>query len=142
MLRSIAEPNPRLLLAEDEAALAVVLQEYLTEAGYDVTKAADGLEALEVLPTASFDLLLTDIRMPRLDGVGLVQLVRQTQPFMPVVVLSGYMMEADREALRSLGVPDDAVLEKPCPFATLEGTIRTALGGVERNPEGCCLASR
>jgi CheY-like chemotaxis protein len=122
-----AESAPHLLMAEDEPDLAAVMEDYLKEAGYRVTKAADGMEALEVLPTASFDLLLTDIRMPRLDGVKLVRRVRQTHPSMPIVVFSGYMTEEDRRSLGRLGVPDDAVLEKPSPFLTLEETIRTAL---------------
>lgn len=114
-------------MAEDEPGLAAVMEDYLTEAGYRVTKAADGIDALEVLPTASFDLLLTDIRMPRLDGVKLVLRVGQTHPSMPIVVFSGYMTEEDRRSLDRLGVPDDAVLEKPSPFFTLEETIRNAL---------------
>lgn len=118
-----------LLVAEDEGSVAELLEEYFTAAGYRVTRAGDGQEALEVLPTASFDLLLTDIRMPRMDGVKLVRHVRQAHPNMPIVVLSGYMTEENREALTDLGVPDEAVLEKPSPFQVLEDAIRAVMGG-------------
>jgi CheY-like chemotaxis protein len=118
-----------LLLAEDEPEVAIVIAEYFMEVGYHVTRAADGMEALEVLPTAAFDLLLTDIRMPRLNGVRLVQHVRQSCPDMPIIVLSGHMSEDDRTELGHLGVPDHAVLEKPSSLFLLERTVRTALAG-------------
>jgi CheY-like chemotaxis protein len=129
--QAVCRTCPRhLLLAEDEPGIAVVLSEYFMDAGYRVTSTADGMEALEVLPTASFDLLLTDIRMPRLDGVTLLQHVRQSRPDMPIVVLSGYMTDEDRKALGHLGVPDYAVLEKPSSLSLLEKTVRNALVGL------------
>lgn len=125
--RSDTKLAPHLLLAEDEAVLASLLEEYLTPAGFEVTVAADGMQALELLPGASFDLLLTDVRMPRMDGVRLVQQVRQTHPRMPVIVFSGYMTDDARATLGRLGVPHGAFLEKPTPFHILEDTIRAAL---------------
>ncbi|MFC7739290.1 response regulator [Roseomonas sp. GCM10028921] len=122
--------TPHILVAEDEAALGDVLEEYFTSAGYQVTRAGDGLEAMKALPTAWFDVLLTDIRMPRVDGVGLIRHVRRTHPDMPIVVLSGYMTAENREALTVLGVPDEAVLEKPSPFHVLEDAIRAAMSVV------------
>lgn len=124
---SLAKPPAHLLIAEDEVAVAEVLEDYLTTAGYRITRAADGLEALNALPTDSFDLLLTDIRMPRMDGVTLVRHVRQTHPGMPIVVLSGYMNGRDRKALNDLGVPDEAVLAKPSGLPVLEKVIRAGL---------------
>lgn len=119
-----------ILVAEDEAAVGDLLEEYLTSAGYRVTRAGDGLEAVQALPTAFFDVLLTDIRMPRMDGVGLIRHVRRTHPDMPIVVLSGYMTAESREALAALGVPDEAVLEKPSPFDVLEDAIQAAMSVV------------
>jgi two-component system cell cycle sensor histidine kinase/response regulator CckA len=116
-----------LLLAEDEPELATVVSEYFSDAGYSVTKASDGIEAIEALSTTLFDLLLTDICMPRLDGVKLVQHVRKLYPDMPIVVLSGYMTEDHRNALGRLGLPDRAVLEKPSSLVLLEKAIRGAL---------------
>jgi CheY-like chemotaxis protein len=87
-----------LLLAEDEPEVVILISGYFVDAGFCVTKAADGMEALDVLPTIAFDLLLTDIRMPRVDDVKLVQYVRQSHPNRLVVVLSGYMAAgADRQ---------------------------------------------
>ena len=141
-------PAPHLLVAEDELSVAALIEESLTDEGYRVTLTHDGAEAVEALPGAEFDLLLTDVRMPRLDGVGLVRHVRDARPGLPVIVLSGFMTPDAREELRRLGVPNDRLLEKPLPFPELHEAIRTALraaaaemaqrlaGKPDRDPEG------
>lgn len=115
------------LVAEDEAAVAEIITEVLSEAGFRVTWAADGLAALTQSSKARFDILLTDVRMPNLDGVGLIRQLRRSQPGLPIIVLSGYMTDADRDQLRLLGVPADAILEKPVSFAQLSATMQSAL---------------
>ena len=120
-------PAPHVLVAEDEPNVATLIEECLTDEGYRVTLAGDGVEAVEALPRGDFDLLLTDVRMPRLDGVGLIRHVRAARPAMPIVVLSGYMTPEARTELRRLGVPNERVLEKPLPFPELHGAIRRAL---------------
>lgn len=67
---------PSILIAEDEPALLELLSEVLEEAGYEVAAARDGVEALEQLERRPFDLLLTDIRMPRVDGLELLARIR------------------------------------------------------------------
>ena len=127
MTEPIVRSTPHVLLAEDEVAVAAIIQDFLIDAGYQVTRAADGIEALDVLSRGAFDLLLTDIRMPRLDGVGLIEQMRRAYPHMPVVVLSGYMTPAAQQALSLLGVPLGAVLDKPCALLILMEAIQTAL---------------
>lgn len=107
--------------------IAMMIQEALDEAGFRVTYAPDGLAALDESSKARFDILLTDVRMPRLDGVGLVRRLRGSRPEMPVVVLSGYMTNADREELLRLGIPADAILEKPVALGELNSVLRRAL---------------
>ncbi len=65
------------LIAEDEKVLRESLAQLLTEEGYDVTMAADGQEAYDLAVNRSFDIVLTDIRMPRMDGAALLQHLQQ-----------------------------------------------------------------
>ena len=119
--------RPHLLVAEDEPGVATLIEECLTDEGYRVTLATDGVEAVEALPRGDYDLLLTDVRMPRLDGVGLVRHVRVARPGLPIVVLSGYIPPDARTELHHLGVPNERVLQKPLPFPELHDAIRRAL---------------
>jgi CheY-like chemotaxis protein len=118
---------PHALVAEDEASLATLIEEALGEAGFCVTCVPDGLAAIEAISRARFDILLTDVRMPNLDGVALVRHLRVSQISLPVVVLSGYMTEGNRTELLQLGVPSDAILEKPVALETLNGVLRRVL---------------
>ena len=76
----------RILVAEDDPAYAELIRIVLGEAGHEVTSAADGVEALEQLSKGRFDLLLTDVRMPRMDGLELLSKVRRL-PFPPRLVV-------------------------------------------------------
>lgn len=118
---------PRVLMAEDECEIAVLVREALEDAGFVVTWAADGALALDQDSRGSYDALLTDVRMPNLDGVSLVRAVRERHPGRPVVVLSGYMTALDREALLRLGVPEERMLEKPVPLDRVAAALRSAL---------------
>jgi two-component system response regulator AtoC len=120
-------PRPRLLVAEDEAGIAVLLQETLDETGFDVTVAPDGAAALECFEQGRFDVLLTDIRMPRMTGVDLVRAIRHAGSGIPVVVLSGYMTTADIADLRRLGVAPDAILAKPTSLPHVVQAVLAAL---------------
>ena len=117
----------RVLVAEDEISVAEMIFDALSEAGFRVTLAADGMAALVEYSRGQFDVLLTDVRMPNLDGVGLVRRLRSLQPDLPIVVLSGYMSQDDWKQLRQLGVAADLILEKPVSFAVLSETVRGVL---------------
>ncbi|WP_376100514.1 response regulator [Roseomonas sp. CCTCC AB2023176] len=123
---------PRVLMAEDEPDIALLLREALEDAGFTVTWAEDGAVALEQEARDPCDALLTDVRMPNLDGVSLVRAVRERRPALPIVVLSGYMTSIDRQALLLLGVPEDRMLEKPVPLEHVAETLRLALNSGAR----------
>lgn len=113
----------RVLVAEDEMSVALVIEDGLTEGGFRVTCAPDGRAAIEAMEEEPFDAVVTDIRMPRLDGVELVRWIVATRPQLPIVVLSGYMTTEQRRELRRLGVSEGALLEKPGGFRELLGTL-------------------
>lgn len=86
----------RILIAEDDSAVREFVGRALVHNGHEVTTAEDGLEALNVLDGDTFDLLLTDIVMPNLDGIALALKVAKDYPDMPVLLMTGYAAERQR----------------------------------------------
>jgi two-component system cell cycle response regulator CpdR len=80
---------PRILLAEDDDSLRGFLSRALERAGYDVTACADGEEAVAVLDEA-WDLLLTDIVMPGMDGIEVARLAAQRHPGLRIMFITGF----------------------------------------------------
>jgi len=105
-------PEARILIVDDEPALRDIFQQWLLQAGcHHVAVAADGEEALAALLTSPFDLLVSDVRMPRMDGVTLVRRRWQMGGAIPTVIfVSGFGDIVERE-MYSLGV--EALLSKP-----------------------------
>ena len=98
--------NLRVLLVEDEVALRLLALKVLSNHGYRVTCAENGEQAWEVLQTQEFDLLVTDIQMPRMTGNELVRKVLGSMPELPVLMMSGYNPEGQ--------VPEEVLfLSKP-----------------------------
>ena len=75
---------------DDEAAVLRVLVRGLSRAGFQVSQASNGLEALELLKQTEFDLVVTDILMPILNGWQVLEEIRMQKPHLPVVLISGY----------------------------------------------------
>ena len=118
----------RVLMAEDEWLAAEVLAEGLAEAGFTVLTAPDGLAALELAASgASFDLLLTDLRMPRMDGRELIARLRAERPDLPVVVMTGFPPSDGAGALHG-GKAPLRLLTKPIEIAPLVEALRAVAG--------------
>ena len=101
----------KLLIVDDEEGIRSFLGDVLEDEGHDVTLAADGAEAAELLRKRSFHLMLTDLQMPRLDGMSLLRKARAEAPEMEVIVLTAHgTVETAVEAMR-LGAFD--YLTKP-----------------------------
>ncbi|HVR20069.1 MAG TPA: response regulator [Polyangiaceae bacterium] len=101
----------RVLLVDDEESLRVTLAGNLELEGHDVLEASNGHEALEVLRNAEVDLVLSDIRMPGLGGVELLQHVRRSHPHLPVLLMTAYTADDQMDTALMAGV--FAVLRKP-----------------------------
>ena len=82
--------HARILLVDDEASIRVTLGALLEHTGYDVTPAVGGAQALELLDQHAFDLLLTDLSMPEIDGMQVVAAARQRQPDVAIIVFTGH----------------------------------------------------
>ena len=79
----------RLLVVDDETSIREVTSAMLAEQGYEVLTAEDGQQALELLPRFRPDLVITDLRMPRLSGFELLEIIRERFPRLPVIAVSG-----------------------------------------------------
>ena len=114
-----------ILVAEDEALLRTIVGETLRDAGFDVVEAADGLEALELLKSRSdIDLLISDVRMPRMDGFTLYAAATTVRPHLRVVLMTGYAQDPVPEAIARAKVP---VVYKPFDFDDLGKLARQTL---------------
>lgn len=126
-------PRARILVAEDEPLAAMAIEEELLEVGYAVELAPDGLVALDLARHALPDLLLTDLRMPRLDGGGLIRAVRDFAPDLPVIVMSGFAAASDAEDFRRMGEGPVALFAKPLDMDAVLAEIARLL---RRNTPG------
>ncbi|PYX50728.1 MAG: response regulator, partial [Acidobacteria bacterium] len=91
----------KILIAEDNPVNRELLRELLEIRGHTVAEACDGEEALRVIEQTQPDLVLLDIGMPLLDGFGVIRKIRENPRFasMPVVALTAYAMQGDREKI-------------------------------------------
>jgi two-component system, cell cycle response regulator CpdR len=117
----------RILIAEDEEALRVMCARGLTMDGHEVSSVADGSEALDVLTREEgrFDLLLTDVRMPIMDGIALALAVARDFPAVTILLMTGYADQRERASGLEAIIHD--VITKPFPLATLRATVKEAL---------------
>ncbi|MGG5811139.1 response regulator [Falsiroseomonas sp. CW058] len=116
------------LFAEDDLHIAEAVQDYLEDFGCRVLHAADGLIALGMVQAGcSFDVLLTDLCMPRLDGERLIRRVATLRPRTPVVVLSGSLPPRAATRLRPPPGAAIALLEKPARSGEIMAAIMAVL---------------
>lgn len=120
--------SERILLVEDVEELRLVWQRLLVRLGYRVEAVTDGMEAVQVLQqTQAFDLLLSDVVMPRLGGLALAERFREILPGAPIVLVSAFPGESlDAEVLSRLGA---VVLRKPIDGPELARRLRELLDG-------------
>jgi DNA-binding NtrC family response regulator len=118
---------PKILVIEDEAAIRRVLTKILSEESdtYQVEEAEDGLQGIEKIKNDDYDLVLCDIKMPKMDGVEVLEAVRKIKPETPMVMISGHGdLETAVNTMR-LGAFD--YISKPPDLNRLLNTVRNAL---------------
>ena len=95
----------KILIVDDEANMRLVLKALLSREGYDVLTAADGLEALEVLTNQDVKVVVTDLKMPRLDGMGLLDRMVRDYPAVPVIMITAHgTVDSAVDALKTRGL--------------------------------------
>jgi two-component system, cell cycle sensor histidine kinase and response regulator CckA len=119
-----------ILLVEDEDMLRGLIRELLEIKGFSVIEASQGVEALELMKTAgrTIDLVLTDVVMPHMSGSELVEQLKEDQPGLKVVFMSGYTGANNAAIHKTLGMPGVAFLQKPFRLNALIGVVEGLLG--------------
>ncbi len=117
----------QVLLAEDEDTVREFVSRVLTMQGHSVLEAKDGAQAVELMNQHHFDLLLTDIVMPIMDGISLALKVRSQRPDVPIILMTGYANESQRA--HNLSVLIEELLSKPFNKDELVAAVNKALNG-------------
>ncbi|EIA08933.1 sigma-54-dependent transcriptional regulator [Flavobacterium frigoris] len=118
---------PKILIIEDEAAIRRVLSKILSEENdaYQVEDAEDGVAGFEKIKNNDYDLVLCDIKMPKMDGVELLEAVKKIKPEIPIVMISGH---GDMEtAINTMRMGAFDYISKPPDLNRLLNTVRNAL---------------
>ncbi|MBD3402530.1 response regulator [candidate division GN15 bacterium] len=112
----------RVLVVDDDATLLELLVDTLEAVGYETVAAPGGVEALEALSRQSFDIIVTDVKMPGIDGISLLRRVRRHYPDLPVLFITGV---ASPDIIASAG--PDGFLSKPFRISKIEEMIEATL---------------
>lgn len=113
-----------ILIVEDDMDIQELLREFLKEAGYEVTSASDGIEAMDLFAKNKFDLILLDIMLPKIDGFGVCELIRK-QSQVPIIMLTA--LSGEEEQIRGLDLQVDDYITKPFSVPILIRKIAAVL---------------
>jgi two-component system, cell cycle response regulator CpdR len=119
-----------ILLAEDDEAVRAFVTRALTHRGHEVTAVSDGDAAIEALKAQTYDLMLTDIVMPGLDGLALAETANKINPRMTVLMMTGFADARERaDGFRSQQGPVADVITKPFSLQQICNAVDAALTG-------------
>ena len=123
----------KILVVEDEPDIQELLGAYLRDTGYDVEIVGDGVAALDRFQKGTFDLILLDLMLPKIDGFGVCELIRRESD-VPILMLTA--LDGEEEQLRGFGLDVDDYVTKPFSIPVLLEKIRVILRrrGVETEP--------
>ena len=120
----------RILVVEDDFDIQELLQNFLQETGYEVDIAGDGVEALSIFIDGTYDLILLDIMLPKIDGYGVCELIRK-QSDVPIIMLTALNGEDDQ--IKGLDLQVDDYITKPFSMPIL---IRKIAAVLRRSSQG------
>ena len=137
----MADPSrPHLLFVDDEESLRRPTAERLAERGFEVVEAGSGEQALELLDQFAFDILVTDLRLPGMDGTQVIDAARQRYPAIVAIVITGYGTVRDAVEAIKKGASD--FITKPFHFDELMHVIQTSLERGRLRSENAYLRSQ
>jgi signal transduction histidine kinase/CheY-like chemotaxis protein len=145
--------NLRILIADDALTNRIILTNLLEDAGHTVTACQNGMELLDILKPiangeqsiANFDVVLTDIQMPLLDGVSATKMVREIEKSagrggrIPIVAVTAHAMSEEAEAMKQAGI--DEVITKPIEPKRLADVVRRFSNGTSSNAAVSCVSA-
>ena len=124
------EQKKRILVIEDDLDVLSMIIKHLKYLNYEVITATDGMEGLKQLDSAEYDLVITDIVMPYVSGVGVVTALKEKRPHVPVIAITGYGKEPEAAAMEKKA---NLVLAKPVKMSALKNYIDDLLGSQDDN---------
>lgn len=116
----------RALCIDDDAPIRELLKDLLVEAGFDVVTAVDGAEGLKAFKASPFDLVVTDLLVPKLDGIRLAEEIRAIAPSAKILVITAITHSLARE-LQS--APIDGYFSKPLPVKAFLARVQALVPG-------------
>ena len=128
----------KILVVDDDPVIGKSFDRVLSGKGYAVITAANGEEALGKLRSEAYDLVFTDIKMPGISGIEVAERVKASQPWLPVVIVTGYG-SGDNEA-RATAAGVAGFLRKPLSPDMIEGTTERALAATAAAPPEAAAA--
>ncbi len=114
----------KILIVEDDLSIQALLHDFIIEAGYSVVLAADGVEALAKYSEQDFDLVLLDIMLPKIDGYGVCEVIRQKSD-VPIIMLTA--LDGEKNQIRGLDLQADDYITKPFSMPVLLRKIAAVL---------------
>lgn len=118
----------KVLVAEDEKPIAKAMELKLKHSGFEPTIAIDGEEALKILKTEKFDIIVIDLMMPKVDGFGVLEGVKKMGIKTPIIVSSNLSQKEDFKKAKELGAVDYFV-KSNTPITNLLDNIKKILAG-------------
>lgn len=118
----------RILVVDDDQVVGKSFERVLTNKGYRVDTALSGREAFEKYAGADFDMVFTDLRMPGQDGLEVARRIKEMNPWLPIVVVTGYGTQEAEEQARAIGVAE--FLRKPLTPSIIEEVAARIMGGI------------
>lgn len=122
----------KILIVEDDIDIQELLRNFLQEVGYEISIANDGMEAISLLSTIHFDLILLDIMLPKIDGFTVCELIRK-QSQIPIIMLTA--LSSEDEQIRGLDLQVDDYITKPFSMPILVRKIGAVLRRSSMIPE-------
>ena len=128
-MNKLMTQSKTIFVIEDDADVLSIMVKHLVREGYQVITAVDGMEGLKKLETENYDLVITDIVMPYVSGVGVVGVIKEKKPQIPVIAITGFGKEPEAVAMEKKA---DLVLAKPVRMSLLKQHIETLLSRSKR----------
>lgn len=113
-----------ILVVEDDDSIREVVKDYLEQTGYQVTVCSDGLKGLDRVKQGSYDLIILDIRLPHVNGIGLIKVSRKINPETPIICITAYGDHPEKVAVEESA---DLVIAKPFQLGELSTGITRLL---------------
>ncbi|MDE7310742.1 MAG: response regulator transcription factor [Eubacterium sp.] len=122
----------KILIVEDDLSIQALLYDFLKEAGYEASLAADGVEALSLYSAQPFDLVLLDVMLPKIDGYGVCEVIRQKSDI-PVIMLTA--LDSEQDQIKGLDLQADDYITKPFSMPVLLRKIAAVLRRTQKRED-------